>query len=119
MIGGGAAGSPELQVNRTRFGIVAPTDTTFEVALGQIRWVRRGQTGIVVDPRRDFELVAEFTVTRVSDSTAYALVTGMRTGLTTYHIALLREPVRSWLKQRIFWIGGAAGLVAGYFIGRG
>lgn len=107
------------QESSTRFQIAAPTDTTFTIPLGDARWVKGGMTGVVVDPTHDDALVATFSIRRVEDGRALAVATGLTTGLAIHHRALLTRPRKSFLAQRVFWVGSVLGIAVGYFIGRG
>ncbi len=115
----GAAGAPGAMsaqgaVERTvRFEVLSVGDSTFTFAAGQRRWIRARTRGVAVDPRRRDELVARFEVLQVVNGVATALVTGETTPITEKHIAVLRSPARKWYRTRDFWIGAAAGLVAG------
>jgi hypothetical protein len=102
---------------RLRFEIVEPTDTSFTIILGDARWVKRGMDGIVVDPRQRDEMVARFSVESVDGRSARAVITGMTTGISTLHMALLSPPRKSWFRQRVFWIGAAVGLAIGFLVG--
>lgn len=96
-----------------RFEVVAVGDSTFTILVGGDRWVRRGSTGVAVDPRRRDALVARFRVVGRAGDTATALVTGQTTRLVPAHVALLREPVRGPLRQEVFWGGLFFGLAVG------
>lgn len=105
-----------------RFDVVAVGDTTFTILIGAERWVRRGTTGIAVDPKRRDALVARFRIlSRVGDS-ATALITGQTTRVTPTHVALLRQPVPGPLSQEAFWtgifLGAAAGVAAALLVRR-
>jgi hypothetical protein len=106
------------QNDYTRFEILEPSDTAFTIVLGEVRWMKPGMTGIVVDPRQRDVRTATFTVSRVDGRRAVARVTGLTSGLTTFHMALVRQPRRSWLKQPFFWVGTALGLAVGFLAGR-
>lgn len=113
----GAAPQARAQASATRFEIVEVGDTTFTLRLGgHGDWVRDGQLGIVVDPRRRDVLIARFRVTRVRGDLATALITGQTTVVDTEHAALLTRPERPWYRKRTFWVGlllgGAIGVVA-------
>ena len=113
----GAARQAYAQASATRFEIVEVGDTTFTLRLGgQGDWVRGGQRGIVVDPRRRDVLIARFRVTRVRGDVATALITGQTTVVDPEHVALLTRPERPWYRQPTFWVGlllgGAIGVVA-------
>jgi len=96
-----------------RFEVLSVGDSTFTFAAGQRRWIRARTRGVAVDPRRRDELVARFEVLHVVDGVATALVTGETTPLSEDHVAVLRLPARKWYRSRDFWMGAAAGLVAG------
>ena len=96
-----------------RFEILRARDTTFMFLVRAAEWVRPGQRGIVVDPRRHDALVARFsTLGRRGDSVT-ALVTGQTADVTPEHVALLTRPRVGTLRQRSFWLGLLAGAVAG------
>ena len=96
-----------------RFELMSVDDSTFTFAAGQRRWIRPRVRGVAVDPRRRDELVARFEVLQVVDGIATALVTGETTRVTEEHVAILRAPAPKWYRSRDFWLGAAAGLLAG------
>lgn len=115
------AGAAEAQQRVVRFPIVAVGDSTLQFKVGEARWVRRGQTGTAVDPRKRDELVARFRIMGVNDGAAVALVTGQTTALSTEHVATLEEPKRPWFRAKTFWSGlvlGAAMGIAGVAVSR-
>jgi hypothetical protein len=92
-----------------RFEILDTKDTTFSFLATGAGWVRAGDAGIAVDPRRDDALVARFVVQgRVAD-TVRALITGQTARVTTSHVALLSSPHSVLLRERAFWLGVVAG----------
>ena len=101
------------QYRGIRFEITAVGDTTFVFSNGGEKWIRRGQTGIAVDPRRRDALVARFRVTAVHDGVVDALVTGQTTNLRVEHVAVLEEPRRRWFRTGHFWAGLATGAALG------
>lgn len=107
------AGAAEAQRRAVRFEIMAVGDSTLQFKVGTAGWVRRGQTGMAVDPRKRDELVARFKIMRVSDGAAMALVTGQTTALSTEHVATLEEPKRPWFRAKTFWSGLLLGAVMG------
>ena len=107
------AGAAEAQQRAVRFEIVAVGDSTLQFKVGKAGWVRRGQTGTAVDPRKHDELVARFRIVGVSDGSAVALVTGQTTALSTEHVATLEEPKRPWFRAKTFWSGLVLGAVMG------
>jgi len=96
-----------------RFEIIDAGDSTFKFIVAGTPWVRGGDVGVAVDPRRRDALVARFVVqTRVAD-TATALITGQTARVTATHVALLDVPRRRPLTQRAFWWGVFTGGVLG------
>jgi hypothetical protein len=115
------AANAEAQRRAVRFEIIAVGDSTLQFKVGTAGWVRRGQSGTAVDPRKRDELVARFRIMRVRDGSATALVTGQTTALSTEHIATLEEPKRPWFRAKTFWSGlvlGAALGIAGVAVNR-
>jgi hypothetical protein len=109
----------QAQDLRARFEIVSSSDTSFSLVLGEERWVRAGMGGIVVDPRMKDEFVARFVIVALEERTALARITGMTTGISEFHMALIAPPRRPWYKQAFFWIPLVIGGAVGYLIGRG
>ncbi len=107
----------EAQETTVRFPVTDVGDTTFTFRVGQYAWVREGLRGIVVDPRQQDVLVARFRIYGVFQGQARAVITGQTTTLSTQHMVLLDVPRRPWYKERLFWIGTAAGAVAGFLLG--
>ena len=95
-----------------RFEVREVADSTFEFDGGARRWIKPGQRGIAVDPRRRDVLVARFEVLRVDDRNVTALVTGQTSRVSTDHVAILQPPTSRWYRARLFWVGAAAGLAA-------
>lgn len=112
-------GAPPLQAQfrGVRFEITQVGDTTFRFPRGTAGWVKPGETGIAVDPRRRDVLVARFRVARVDSGLVTAVVTGQTTRVATEHIAVMTEPSRPWYKGITFWGGAALGAVAGFLLG--
>jgi hypothetical protein len=92
--------------------IVADSTIVFHVA-GEDGWVRPGQVGIAVDPRRRDALVARFRVLSVEQRRVVAVVTGQTTVLTPEHVALLDAPRRRFYQSRGFWAGTILGAIIG------
>ncbi len=111
------ASDARAQGAAARFEITVVGDSTFSFPLGNRRWVRAGQRGIVVDPRRGDELVARCRIVTVQRDSATALVTGQTTGLDVGHVVLLELPNRPWYRARSFWLGTISGAVLGAVIG--
>ncbi len=104
-----SAVDPQLR----RFDVVAVQDTTFTILIGTARWIRRGTTGVAVDPKRRDALVARFRVLSRDGDSATALITGQTTRVSPTHVALVREPASGPLGQGVFWGGVLLGLAAG------
>jgi hypothetical protein len=111
---GPASGAQEQSA---RFRIAAVGDTTFSFGIGPSRWVKRGQLGTAVDPRRRDTLVARFRVLSVDGAEVTALITGQTTAVTTEHVALMIEPPRSWIRARTLWLGLLLGTAIGFGAG--
>ena len=118
---GSAGGAPPVRVSRAivaqRFEIVAVGDSTFDLLIGDAAWVRSGQQGIAVDPRRRDALVARFALLSIAGDTARALVTGQTQRVSTDHVALLVRPPVAAVRQRAYWQGVTAGGLVGAAIG--
>jgi hypothetical protein len=100
-----------------RFTITAVSDSTFTFAVGSARWVKAGERGMAVDPKRRDALVARFQVLAVGERSATALITGETTPLTPDHVAVLEMPIRPWYSSSLFWSGAVLGLLGGLFVG--
>lgn len=107
----------QAQSRAVRFEITAIGDSTIVFRTGIAKWVRPGQLGVAVDPRRRDELVARFRVEAVREGSATAVITGQTTALTQDHVVVLDEPRRSAYASPAFWIGilvgGALGFIGG------
>ncbi len=115
----GALARPvQAQLKGVRFEIAAVGDTTLGFRSGTEHWIKRGQSGIAVDPRKRDILVARLRVLGV-DKAGYvtALVTGQTTAVTTDHAVLLQQAPPAWYRRRSFWgglvLGAALGAAAG------
>ncbi|MBC7791477.1 MAG: hypothetical protein H7Z74_16140 [Anaerolineae bacterium] len=98
-----------------RFQVAGVGDSTFTFLLGKMRWVKEGQNGLAVDPRRNDGLVARFRVLKVVEGEATALVTGKTMELSRDHVALIEPRLVPWYRQRFFWVGVLVGGSAGAF----
>jgi hypothetical protein len=107
----------QAQSRAVRFEITAIGDSTIEFRTGGHKWVRPGQLGVAVDPRRRDVLIARLRVELVREGSALAVITGQTTAITPDHVAVLDEPRRSAYATPAFWIGivvgGALGLIGG------
>jgi hypothetical protein len=88
-------------------------DTTLAFKTGSAKWIKSGQTGSAVDPRRRDALVARFRIVSVSAGDVTAVITGQTTAVSTDHVALLAEPPRSWVRSKPFWLGLVLGAALG------
>ena len=107
--------STAQQPPAARFQVAAVGDSTFTFLLGKMRWVREGQNGLAVDPRRNDGLVARFRVLSVVEGEATALVTGKTMELSRDHVALIEPRLVPWYRQRFFWVGVIVGSSVGAF----
>ncbi|MGQ0643853.1 MAG: hypothetical protein ACT4P6_24140 [Gemmatimonadaceae bacterium] len=118
-IAGACLTTPQAQAQSraVRFEITAIGDSTIEFRTGPARWIRPGQLGVAVDPRRRDAMIARFRVESVREGSATAMITGQTTAIIPEHVAVLDEPRRSAYRSPAFWIGivvgGALGLIGG------
>jgi hypothetical protein len=113
-----APGRAQAQFRGVRFEITQVGDTTFRFPRGNAGWVKAGETGIAVDPRRRDALVARFRVIQIDSGLVTALVTGQTTRVATEHIAVMTEPPKPWYKGLTFWGGTLFGIVIGALISK-
>ena len=113
-LGAPTAGAQEASA---RFEIVGVGDTTFLFRAGDRSWVRSGQRGIAVDPRRRDVMVARFHVISLRNGVATAKITGQTTNITTDYVAVISPPVPSWYKRSTFWLGAGVGAIIGVLVG--
>lgn len=106
------------QDSAVRMEIKTVGDSTFTFNASQVAWVARGQSGIVVDPKRRDVLVARFKVLSVEDGTGNALILGQTQRVSTDHMALLSEPHAPWYTRKTFWSGLLVGLAGGFALGK-
>lgn len=111
------AGPAHAQFRGIRFEISRVGDTTLAFPRGSEKWIKAGQSGIAVDPRRRDALVARFRVVGIDSGFVMAVVTGQTTRIVTDHIAILDEPRRPWYKTVLFWGGMAIGAALGTMVG--
>jgi hypothetical protein len=113
LLGDGKAGA---QSRGVRFEITQVGDSTFRFPRGTATWVKPGETGIAVDPRRHDVLVARFRIARIDSGLVTAVVTGQTTRVATEHIAVMTEPQKPWYRTITFWGGTVFGIVVGALI---
>jgi hypothetical protein len=112
------AGNAEAQFKGVRFEITQVGDTTFRFPRGGAGWVKPGETGYAVDPRRRDALVAQFRVARIDSGLVTAVITGQTTRVATEHIAIMTEPPKPWYRTITFWGGAMLGVVFGALISK-
>jgi hypothetical protein len=115
-----AAGAQAAE-RMVRLTIVEVSDSTFSFDASNLRWIKPGERGMAVDPKRRDALVARFDVLRVENGRATALITGattdLTTDLTTDHVVVLEVPPRPWYRSTLFWRGALAGTLVGALLG--
>jgi len=104
----------QAQVGYARFDVTNVGDTTFTIATGTSKWVKRGEKGLAVDPAHGDVLIATFRIMKVHHGAATALITGQTARLTTAHVALLRAPTAPFYAKPWFWLAAAGGFVIGF-----
>lgn len=107
----------QAQSRQVRFLITTIGDSTIEFRTGAAKWIRPGQLGVAVDPRRRDELIARFRVESVREGSATAVITGQTTAVSSEHVAMLDEPRRSAYRSPAFWIGITVGAALGFIGG--
>lgn len=112
-----AAAPAQAQQRTARFYVDSVADSTFVFRVGDAGWLRRGQTGVAVDPGQRDALVARFRIVDVSRDRATALITGQTTFLTGQHVALIEPPRRPFWRRGLFWTGSAVGAALGLAAG--
>lgn len=112
-----AAAPAQAQQRTARFYVDSVADSTFVFRVGDAAWLRRGQTGVAVDPGQRDALVARFRIVDVSRDRATALITGQTTFLTGRHVALIEPPRRPFWRRGLFWTGSAVGAALGLAAG--
>jgi len=102
-------GAARAQIGTARFDIDSVGDSTVTFAVGAARWVRAGQTGLAVEPRRHDELIARLRVIHIESGTATAVITGQTGRVTAGQVALIRKPAPPFYTAGIFWVGAVVG----------
>jgi len=101
----------------TRFAVATVADSTFTFPVDGAGWVRAGMVGTVVNARQQDALIARIRILGVDGGTARALITGQTTRVTNAHTVLLETPVAPWWRERMLWMGAAAGALVGFLLG--
>lgn len=106
------------QLKGVRFEVIGVGDTTLTFRAGTERWLKAGQRGIAVDPRKRDVLVARLRIAAVDRAgKVTAVVTGQTTAITTDHVVLMQEVPPPWYRRRTFWTGMAVGAALGAVAG--
>lgn len=111
------AASAQMLERTVRLAILEVGDSTFSFDAGNLRWVKPGERGMAVDPKRRDALVARFAVLHVDAGRATALITGETTRLSAEHVVVLEVPIRPWYRSSLFWSGALLGALAGLAAG--
>jgi len=107
----------EAQFRGVRFEITTVGDTTFTFQSGRERWVKPGDSGIAVDPRKRDALVARFRIVHVAKGEAMAVITGQTTNVRTDHMVVMQEPRPPFYRTARFWSGLLLGAAVGFVVG--
>lgn len=113
-----AAPAARAQDAATRFEVMAVGDSTVTFRLGRADWVRPGQRGVAVDPRRRDLLVARLRVISIMRDSAIALVTGQTMPVVPEHVVVLTHPPVRFFRSSVFWVGVVSGLLSGFIAGK-
>jgi hypothetical protein len=111
-------GAARAQIGTARFDIDSAGDSTVTFTVGAARWVRAGQTGLAVEPRRHDELIARLRIIHVESGTATAVITGQTSRVTAGQVALIRKPAAPFYTVGVFWVGAAVGAAIMFFATR-
>lgn len=109
--------SAQVADRTVRLTITEVGDSTFSFDAANLRWIRVGERGMAVDPRRRDALVARFAVLRVENGRATAVITGETTELTAEHLVVMEVPIRPWYRSSLFWGGAVMGTLLGALAG--
>jgi hypothetical protein len=104
-----SAATARAQTSSARFDIDSVGDSTVTFTVGNARWVRAGQTGLAVEPRRHDELIARLRVLHIESGTATAVITGQTSRVSAGQVAVIRRPPRPFYAVGLFWIGAVVG----------
>jgi len=111
------AAAAQASERTVRLAIMDVSDSTFSFDASNLRWIKAGERGMAVDPKRRDALVARFDIVRVENGRATALITGATTELTTDHVVVMEVPIRPWYRSSLFWSGALMGGLLGGLIG--
>lgn len=110
------AADAQASTRTVRLAIMEVGDSTFSFDASNLRWIKPGERGMAVDPKRRDALVARFDVLSVANGRAVALVTGATTVLTTDHVVVMEIPERPWYRSSLFWSGATIGTLLGVLV---
>ena len=105
--------SLSLARDAARFAVVAATDSTVTFRPVEVRWLRAGLHGHVVDPTQRDALIARVTIQRVDTSGVLATIVGGVAPVALTHVVLFSKPAIAWWRDKRFWVGAGVGVVTG------
>lgn len=95
-----------------RFQIRTTTDSTVNFGAEDATWIKRGMSGIVVDPARGDTLVATLVILDSGPLEYSALITGQVRPVTRSHVVILGYRKPPLYRRRDFWAGVVSGAAA-------
>lgn len=96
-----------------RFTISAATDSSVTFRAAEVRWLRFGMRGYVVDPMQRDALIARVTVQHIDSVSVIATIAGGVSPVALSHVVLFERPAIAWWRDKRFWLGAGAGAVTG------
>ena len=106
-------GTLSIARDAARFAIAAATDSTVTFRSVEVRWLRPGMRGHVVDPLQRDALIARLTIQRVDTSGTIASIAGGVSPVALTYVVLFERPTVAWWRDKRFWMGAGAGAVTG------
>ena len=106
-------GTLSIARDAARFAVLASTDSTVTFRSAEVRWLRAGMRGHVVDPTQRDALIARLTIQRVDSSGTIAIIAGGVSPVALTHVVSFERPTVAWWRDKRFWIGAGAGAVTG------
>ena len=106
-------GTLSIARDAARFAIAASTDSTVTFRHVEVRWLRPGMRGYVVDPLQRDALIARLTIQRVDTNGTIAAIAGGVSPVALTHIVLFEIPAKNWWRDKRFWFGAGVGVVTG------
>ena len=113
-----AIGALSIARDAARFAIAATTDSTVTFRSIEVRWLRPGMRGHVVDPSHRDALIARLTIQRVDTSGTIASIAGGVSPVALTHVVLFERPSVAWWRDKRFWMGAGVGAVTGIVVTR-